>query len=123
MLCVAACPSAVSVEVSRDGLSAVPLCAPQPTSGLPHIKLQLLKPEVVTAVTLRLHKPRCLATIGLSQIMLLGNAAFRETNVSASSMFQPTEDYVSRTRWVVQLVLVSVDPGKCWLFCVMFWLI
>ena len=75
---LATCPAAVSVEVSRDGLSTVPLCAPQPTSGLPLIKLQLLKPEVVTSVTLRLHKPRCLATIGLSQVMLLGSTAFRE---------------------------------------------
>ena len=94
-----ACPAAVSVEASRDGSMMIPVCAPKLTSGLTLIKLQLLKSEVVTAVTIRLHKPRDSTTIGLSQIMLLGCTAFGDTgSLRLSNVFLPTEDYVSRTR-------------------------
>ena len=101
-----ACPAAVCVEVSRDGTTSFPVCAPINTSGLTLIKVQLLKSEVVTSVTIRLHKPRDSTTIGLSQIMLLGLTVFGYSgNVRASNFFAPgssvltgMEDYHSKTR-------------------------
>ena len=97
--CNVACPAAVILEASRDGNNMIPLCPPTSTSGLTNIKIQLLKEEVVSAVTVRLHKPRDSQTIGLSQIMLMGFMAFGDTGtVRVSSMFAPVEDYVARTR-------------------------
>lgn len=54
------------------------MVAPLPTSGLTGIKLQLTSPEVVTAVTVRLHKPRDSNTLGLSQVLVLGTLAFTD---------------------------------------------
>lgn len=84
-----ACPLAVSLELrngshysgsssSSGGSAAVPVVAPLPTSGLTGIKLQLTSPEVVTAVTVRLHKPRDSNTLGLSQVLVLGTLAFAD---------------------------------------------
>ncbi|XP_022103700.1 LOW QUALITY PROTEIN: baculoviral IAP repeat-containing protein 6-like [Acanthaster planci] len=74
---LATCPSAISLEISNAlGSSAVPLSPPFPTTGLTNIKLQLPQPQVATSVCLRLHRPLDSSTIGLSQIMLLGTAAF-----------------------------------------------
>lgn len=87
--------------MSRDGVVTLPMCPPQPTSGMTSIKLQLLKPEVVTAVTLKLHRPLDATTVGLSQIKLMGTVAFgnvdlgRLTNATA-----PVEDYTARTRYL-----------------------
>ena len=106
VLYVSACPAAVCVEVSRDGATSFPVCAPISTSGLTLIKVQLLNSEVVTSVTIRLHKPRDSTTIGLSQIMLLGLTVFGSAgNVRAGNVMSPSssmltgiEDYVSKTR-------------------------
>ena len=102
--CGVACPAAIAVEGSRDGSAAgmVPLCAPSSTSGLTTIKIQLLRDEVVSAVTVRLHKPRDSQTVGLSQILLMGTMAFGDviaaTAARAANVLQPMEDYVAKTR-------------------------
>jgi hypothetical protein len=96
----------VAIEGSRDGSAAgmVPLCTPVSTSGLTTIKIQMLRDEIVTAVLIRLHKPRDSQTIGLSHIMLMGYMAFSDMSGSAASrianVHTPMEDYVSRTRSV-----------------------
>ena len=77
---VVACPAAVVVEVSRDGLSNIPLGRPLLTSGFTAIKIKLQKPEVVTSVTLRFHRPFDSASLGLSQIRLMGDTAFSEAH-------------------------------------------
>ena len=102
-----ACPAAVTIEGSRDRSQAsmVPLCAPASTSGLTTIKVQLLRHEIVSVVTIRLHKPRDSQTIGLSQIMLMGYMAFGDLTGAAASrianIFTPMEDYVSRTGYTL----------------------
>ena len=89
----------MTVETSRDNTISTPVIAPVQTGGLTLIKLQLLKPEVATSATIRLHKPRDSSTVGLSQIMLLGTTAFGDTGqVRTSNMFTPMEDYVARPR-------------------------
>ena len=98
----AACPSAVSVEASCHGGAALPLGAPLVTAGLSCVRVQLLRPEVVSAVTVRLRRPRDAATVGLSQLMLLGTHALAAATPAAArpaSMLTPSEDYVSRTRY------------------------
>ena len=97
-----ACPAAVSIEVSRDGMTCIPICSPIQTSGLTLVKLQLLKSEVVTSVTVRLHKPRDSTTIGLSKIMLLGSTAFADSSPLrvGANVLLPSEDYVSKSRYV-----------------------
>ena len=93
-----ACPAAVCVEVSRDGSTSFPVCAPVHTSGLTLIKVQLLKAEVASSVTIRLHKPRDSTTIGLSQILLLGMTVFSSSG-SRNSSITGQEDYVPKTRY------------------------
>ena len=97
-----ACPSSVSVEVSADGVNMLPLSTPVVTSGLTYIKIQLVKAEVASAVCLRLHRPRDASTLGLSQIKLLGLTAFGTTSsATVNNPFLPSEDQVSKTRYVV----------------------
>ena len=93
-----ACPSYVSLEASQDGVTSFPLCAPMNTGSLVFIKLQLQRPEVVSMVTIRLHKARDSMTIGLSQILLMGYSAFGESGYKTNNLFLPTEDIVSRSR-------------------------
>jgi len=117
-----ACPAAVTVEGSRDRSQAsmVPLCAPVSTSGLTTIKIQLLRHEIVSVVTIRLHKPRDSQTIGLSQIMLMGYMAFGDLTGAAASrianIFTPMEDYVSRTGYVTYVL------SNC-CYCVLMWVL
>ncbi|CAB0044915.1 unnamed protein product [Trichogramma brassicae] len=74
---LATCPSAVALEISREGNTALaPICPPMPTAGLTFIRLTLSQPEVATAVLVRLYKPRDSTNISLSQIRLLGITAF-----------------------------------------------
>lgn len=101
-----ACPSSVSVEVSADGVNMLPLSTPVVTSGLTYIKIQLVKAEVASAVCLRLHRPRDASTLGLSQIKLLGLTAFGTTSsATVNNPFLPSEDQVSKTRYVFFLFL------------------
>ena len=69
------------------------------TSSLVFIKLQLQRSEVVTSVTIRLHRARDSMTIGLSQILLMGYSAFGEVGYKTNNLFLPTEDFVSRSRY------------------------
>ncbi|XP_029637353.1 baculoviral IAP repeat-containing protein 6 isoform X1 [Octopus sinensis] len=96
------CPSYVSLEVSHDGITVTPMSAPLMTCSLGFIRLQLIRPEVVTMVTIRLHRARDSMTIGLSQILLMGHSAFSETNQKPASILAPTDDVVSKTSlgWV-----------------------
>lgn len=95
---LSACPSYVSLEVSHDGITVTPMSAPLMTCSLGFIRLQLIRPEVVTMVTIRLHRARDSMTIGLSQILLMGHSAFSETNQKTTSVLAPSDDIVSKTR-------------------------
>ncbi|XP_017883088.1 baculoviral IAP repeat-containing protein 6 isoform X2 [Ceratina calcarata] len=80
---LATCPSAVAIEVSRESNSPLaPVCPPMPTAGLTFIRITLSQPEVATSVLVRLYKPRDSTNISLSQIRLLGTAAFGEIKTS-----------------------------------------
>lgn len=105
----AACPSFVSLEISHDGQNVVPTSPPLVTCSLAVIKLQLLRPEVVNVVTLRLHRPRDSMTIGLQQVCLRGQRAFGEMT-EGSSTFLPCEDTMTRCRLVFVFRLAF-----CWL--------
>ncbi|XP_033127778.1 baculoviral IAP repeat-containing protein 6-like isoform X2 [Anneissia japonica] len=93
---LATCPSAVAIELSRDGYTSVPISSPISTGGVTYIKLQLQKPEITRSVCLKLHRPRDSSTIGLSQIMLLGLSAFSNMS-SVQNPFLPTEDAASKS--------------------------
>ncbi|CAH1791767.1 unnamed protein product [Owenia fusiformis] len=98
VISLSTCPSSVAIEISRDGSIMMPICPPVVTNGLTSIKLQLHKPEVASMVTIRLHKPRDSTTIGLSQLMLLGHTAFgQDSSPRGTTIFTPSEDYVSKT--------------------------
>lgn len=87
----------------------LPLSTPVITSGLTYIKIQLVKAEVASAVCLRLHRPRDASTLGLSQIKLLGLTAFGTTSsATVNNPFLPSEDQVSKTRYVYFSLLKKV---------------
>ncbi|KAG1667328.1 Baculoviral IAP repeat-containing protein 6 [Nymphon striatum] len=96
---LATCPSAVSLDISRGGCSTnfIPVCNPQPTSGLTFIRISLSKPEIVTAVRLRFHKPIDSSNMGLSQILLIGTTTFSESLRKNSKDSPPSEGVVSRS--------------------------
>ncbi|GFS25394.1 baculoviral IAP repeat-containing protein 6, partial [Elysia marginata] len=75
---ISSCPSHVSLELSHDGNVVTPTSPPLLTSSLTLIRLQLQKPQVVTSVTLLLHRPLDSTTIGLQRISLWGQTAFAE---------------------------------------------
>ncbi|XP_064622207.1 baculoviral IAP repeat-containing protein 6-like isoform X2 [Lineus longissimus] len=109
---LATCPSVVSLEISRDGVSSIPVCPPVTTTGLMIIKLSLHKAEVANSVTLRLHKPRDSNTMGLSQILVMGYTAFGEGG-SKGALASSPEEQVTRTSmcWMRLLhhCMTSVD--------------
>ncbi|XP_064112985.1 baculoviral IAP repeat-containing protein 6-like isoform X2 [Macrobrachium nipponense] len=72
------CPSAVSVEVGVEGGYLMPVSGPLSTAGLSRVRLVLPRPVVASIVVVRLHRPRDSATLGLSQLKLLGTTTFRE---------------------------------------------
>lgn len=95
---LATCPSAVGLEVSKDGSSPlVPLCSPLPTSGMTFVRLTLDRPEVVTCVLLRLYRPHDSASIGLSQVRLLGSTTFGETAYRTLNWDVPEEEHLTKT--------------------------
>ncbi|XP_038074812.1 baculoviral IAP repeat-containing protein 6-like [Patiria miniata] len=105
---LATCPASVSLEISNAlGSSPTPVSPPIPTTGLTNIKLHLPQAEVVTSVCLRLHRPLDSSTIGLSQIVLLGSAAFSgggHSDGTGQSLppLIPGEDHATKTsmRWL-----------------------
>ncbi|CAL1542612.1 unnamed protein product [Lymnaea stagnalis] len=92
---ISTCPSHVSLELSHDGNVVSPASPPLHTSSLTLIRLQLQKPEVVTSVTLLLHRPWDSMSIGLQKISLWGQTAFAES--SENSMSFLNEDCFSRS--------------------------
>ena len=92
------CPAYVSLEVSRDGSLMIPVASPVFTMGMPSIKLQLNKSELVNTVQINFFKSKDSHMIGLSQIRLLGYPMF-ENMLSAKPdmMLTPVEDLVSRS--------------------------
>ncbi|GFO34551.1 baculoviral iap repeat-containing protein 6, partial [Plakobranchus ocellatus] len=90
---ISSCPSHVSLELSHDGNVVTPTSPPLLTSSLTLIRLQLQKPQVVTSVTLLLHRPLDSTTIGLQRISLWGQTAFAESAESPLSI----EDGFSRS--------------------------
>jgi|JYMV01.1.fsa_nt_gi baculoviral IAP repeat-containing protein 6 len=98
LICFAACPAYVSLEISHDSVTHTPQCQPLMTSSLAFIKLQLQRPQIATTVTIRLHKARDSMTIGLSQVMLMGYSAFGYTGSSTQNILLPTVDFISQSR-------------------------
>lgn len=96
-----ACPSHVSLELSHDGNIVTPASPPIQTSSLALIRLQLQKPEVVTSVTLLLHRPWDSMTLGLQKISLWGQTAFAENSENLLSFLN--EDSFSHSRQVMLL--------------------
>uniref|UniRef100_A0A2C9JJC5 Dual E2 ubiquitin-conjugating enzyme/E3 ubiquitin-protein ligase BIRC6 n=1 Tax=Biomphalaria glabrata TaxID=6526 RepID=A0A2C9JJC5_BIOGL len=92
---IATCPSHVSLELSHDGNIVSPASPPLMSSSLTLIRLQLQKPEVVTSVTLILHRPWDSMTIGLQKISLWGLTTFAETTENLFSFL--SEDGFSRS--------------------------
>ncbi|XP_046485616.1 baculoviral IAP repeat-containing protein 6 isoform X2 [Neodiprion pinetum] len=112
---LATCPSAVALEISREGNSTLtPVCPPMPTAGLTFIRLTLSQPEVATAVLVRLYKPRDSTNIGLSQIRLLGTTAFGEvkTTTEAIDEEQLTKTSLGWLRLVHQCLSVSMSNSS-----------
>ena len=73
-----------------------------------------MKPEVVSAVTIRLHKPPDSTTIGLSQILLNGHTAFgsesgRNSIPSSSSSSGADDALLARTRYNIHLMSLEID--------------
>ncbi|XP_043273976.1 baculoviral IAP repeat-containing protein 6 isoform X1 [Venturia canescens] len=107
---LATCPSAVALEISREGNSDLtPVCPPMPTAGLTSIHLTLSQPEVATSVLVRLYKPRDCTNISLSQIRILGTTAFGEIKSHNETI---DEEQLTKTsfgwlRLVHQCLLVS----------------
>ncbi|KAG8233771.1 hypothetical protein J437_LFUL003842, partial [Ladona fulva] len=99
---LATCPSAVAIEVSKDGGPPAPVCPPLPTGGLAFIRLVLPRPEVASSVLLRLYRPRDASNMALSQIRLLGSTAYGGEhqpsslhNPLASSALPPQPPHIS----------------------------
>ncbi|CAG9807884.1 unnamed protein product [Chironomus riparius] len=80
---LASCPSAVSIEISRDGMNLIPLTQPIVTSGMTCIRLKFPQAEIATHLVIRLYRPKDSSTIGLSMISVLGTSIFNDkTSIS-----------------------------------------
>lgn len=82
---LASCPSAVSIEISRDGMNLIPLTQPIMTSGMTCIRLKFPQAEIATHLVIRLYRPKDSSTIGLSMISVLGTSIFNDGNTNKSS--------------------------------------
>ena len=84
---LASCPSAVAIEITRDGnFSPIPITQPISTTGMTCIRLKFSQPEIATQVVIRLYRPKDSASIGLTQISVLGTTIFSDaSNVKSSS--------------------------------------
>ena len=83
--CFVACPAAVAIEAGSaggisTGVGTIPLSAPEQTSGLTVIPIKISPPIVTRTLTIRLYKPTDSSNIGLSQIKIMANTTFGETN-------------------------------------------
>lgn len=85
---LASCPSAVAIEITRDGnFSPIPITQPISTTGMTCIRLKFSQPEIATQIVIRLYRPKDSASIGLTQISVLGTTIFSDSgnNKSMSS--------------------------------------
>lgn len=83
---LASCPSAIAIEISRDGMcNPIPITQPIPTVGMTCIRLKFSQPEIATHIIIRLYRPKDSASIGLTQISLLGTTIFSDTTAKSSS--------------------------------------
>lgn len=95
---LASCPSAVAIEITRDGnFSPIPITQPISTTGMTCIRLKFSQPEIATQVVIRLYRPKDSASIGLTQISVLGTTIFSDTgnNKSSSSSSSSSSDMAS----------------------------
>ncbi|XP_059157271.1 baculoviral IAP repeat-containing protein 6-like isoform X2 [Physella acuta] len=97
---ISTCPSHVSLELSHDGNIVTPASPPIQTSSLALIRLQLQKPEVVTSVTLLLHRPWDSMTLGLQKISLWGQTAFAENSENLLSFLNEDSFSHSSLGWM-----------------------
>ena len=91
---LASCPSAVAIEITRDGnFSPIPITQPISTTGMTCIRLKFSQPEIATQLVIRLYRPKDSASIGLTQISVLGTTIFSDTgNKSLSSASSSSSD-------------------------------
>lgn len=83
---LASCPSAVAIEITRDNnLGPIPITQPISTVGMTCIRLKLSQPEIATHIIIRLYRPKDSASIGLTQISILGSTIF--SDIGSSSKF------------------------------------
>lgn len=83
---LASCPSAVAIEITRDGnFSPIPITQPISTTGMTCIRLKFSQPEIATQIVIRLYRPKDSASIGLTQISVLGTTIFSDTGNTKSS--------------------------------------
>lgn len=103
---LASCPSAVAIEITRDGnFSPIPITQPISTTGMTCIRLKFSQPEIATQVVIRLYRPKDSASIGLTQISVLGTTIFSDasnnkgslSSSSSSSDFAADEESQSET--------------------------
>lgn len=93
---LASCPSAVAIEISRDVMcNLIPITQPISTVGMTCIRLKLSQPEIATHLVIRLYRPKDSASIGLTQISLLGTTIFSDSisnlkNLSTSASMSGT---------------------------------
>ena len=94
---LAACPSAVMIELSRERSPVtVPMSPPVQCGGLSNISIQLAQPEVAQTVLLRLFKPKDSNNLGLSQIRLLGSTTFSEAALQGLTPSESSRSLESR---------------------------
>ncbi|CRK88840.1 CLUMA_CG002660, isoform A [Clunio marinus] len=83
---LASCPSAVAIEITRDGnFSPIPITQPISTTGMTCIRLKFSQPEIATQIVIRLYRPKDSASIGLTQISVLGTTIFSDTGFNKGS--------------------------------------
>lgn len=98
---LAACPSAVMVEVSRERSNmTLPMSPPVQCGGLSNISIQLAQPEVAQTVLLRLFKPKDSNNLGLSQIRLLGSTTFSEAALQGLASGDGSRSLESSAHWM-----------------------
>lgn len=83
---LASCPSAVAIEITRDGnFSPIPITQPISTTGMTCIRLKFSQPEIATQIVIRLYRPKDSASIGLTQISVLGTTIFSDAGNNKNS--------------------------------------
>lgn len=83
---LASCPSAVAIEITKDAnIGPIPVTQPISTVGMTCIRLKFSQPEIATQVIIRLYRPKDSASIGLTQISVLGTTIFSDIGSTAKA--------------------------------------